>query len=222
MKVVVGSDQATAFNTIIERYNNALMNDPLWGEYKKAGLHLKYEATGTTNNQSQFVKEFLDATKGLWQDEKNLGNLGHTTEPRWVSEAFQTSYGFHFIGISSTTDYTYAHKDTKTILPSQEEIDLYKREQESKEEGGKALTEEEQAQITEKLTTDVRASLTKYYTSAITALESSNGSNGRIDLKLYDYRKDMTFTDPRAVAIKEDYEGVWDINEKMYNKANNA
>ena len=35
------------------------------------------------------------------------------TNPIWAEEAFESSYGFHYIGISSASDYTYADPEEK-------------------------------------------------------------------------------------------------------------
>ena len=149
------------------------------------------------------------------------------TNPIWAEKAFESSYGFHYIGISSASDYTYADPEKKLLLTDMEIeelkalIALYERELESKEDEDKPLTDEEKEEIEEKLTAEVRAAFTKYYTPAIQYLEEYNSSNsGRLDLELAKYRADkgITFANSDIAAY---YLEVLAINKKTHDKAYN-
>lgn len=233
-KVISGNDHATAIQTAISRYNEAPLDDPDWGKFKLAGLRAEFEQYDElTNNKTSFVEEFLNETKKLWQIAKDEGLLGTMTTPIWNDAAFESSYGFHYIGITSASDYTYADPDEKLLLVApdnaptakamsidelKEIIALYKREIESQEDEDKALTDEEKELIEEKLTTSVRSALSKYYTPSVQYFEEYNNTNsGKLDLKLAEYRasKGMTFTNSEIAGF---YQKVLEINQKTHNR----
>lgn len=230
-KVITGNDHVSALKAVVEKYNNVSVNDPdynTWKVFKEAGLRIEYEDyQELTNNKTAFVEEFLNETKKLWNIAKAEGLLGKMTNPIWAEEAFESSYGFHYIGISSASDYTYADPEEKLLLTDMEIeelkalIALYERELESKEDEDKPLTDEEKEEIEEKLTAEVRAAFTKYYTPAIQYLEEYNSSNsGRLDLELAKYRADkgITFANSDIAAY---YLEVLAINKKTHDKAYN-
>lgn len=233
-KWLSGVDHPGAIQKAINVYNDASIDDPVWGEFKLAGLRVEYEDyEKPTNNETPFVEEFLRETEKLWKIAKDEGLLGMMTTPIWNEHAFESSYGFHYIGISSASDYTYADLDEKILLVAPEGdtslnamsldelkalIALYEREKESQEDPDKALTDEEKDEIEEKLTTQVRAALAKYYDPAVQYFEEYNSSgSGKVDLKLDEYReaKGMTFT---IAEIEQYYDKVLEINQKTHDK----
>jgi hypothetical protein len=203
-KYLVGTDYAKAFNQVIEQFNNALQNNATWGKYKAAGLRLKFESTGTVNNNSSQSEEVMAEVKTLWDSEKTNKNLGKEIKPARWSEAFETPSDIRIVGITRTTDYTYAHSNTtpKVILPTDEEIAMYKADPNDAD-----------------ITTSVRNALIKWYVPAVEFLKSENGNKtGRINIELLKYteNKTVTFTDPAQLAL---YNQIHDIYKAEYNES---
>lgn len=127
-------------------------------EYKACGLSLKWESLGTFTNGSM-VEQFNDAVKAIWdQDMKD-----NVTKRVTVSETIETQYGYHvYINLASNT-LSYVDKtetgegENKVIvyryLPTIEEIRSSIKD--------------------EKLSTDVKNAITKYYDAYKKELEGT-------------------------------------------------
>lgn len=106
------SNQMTA---LVAEYNAATIEDATWGKYKELGLVVKFETVNTYTNTSSLVEEFLDELQVLWDDIKAAGYLGQTLEaPLLSKEPFPTTYGYHHIAITGTTEVSkLAEKDAQ-------------------------------------------------------------------------------------------------------------
>jgi|GEM_PF-2286885 len=184
-----------AFDQIIVEYNNATRSDVKWGAYKLAGLNLKIEDLGTSSNNSSFVPEFLDQIKMIWDKVKADGNLGQN-EFYWSDGAFETSFGFHYIGTYMTSDMSYADKANARVLPTNEEIDKYVAD----------ATDPD-------LTTAVKAAIAAYYTPAVAKAEEG----ARINIELAKARElaDVNFTSALHNTI---YARMVEISEESFNQ----
>jgi hypothetical protein len=201
---LIGYDYAKAFNQVIEQYNNALQNNATWGKYKAAGLRLKFESTGTINNYSSQSEQLKNAVKNLWTLEKNNNNLNKEIKPARWSEAFNTPTDIRIVGITKTTDYTYANSSAtpKVVLPTDEQIAMYNADPNDAD-----------------ITTSVRNSIIKWYVPAVDTLKSENGNKtGRVNIKLMEYTesKTVTFTNPTQL---DDYNQIHDIYKAEYQKS---
>jgi hypothetical protein len=200
-KYLVGTDYAKAFSQVIEQYNNALQSNATWGKYKEAGLRLKFESTGTVNNNTAQSEEVKNTVKTLWNLQKDSTLLGKEIKPARWSEAFNTPSDIRIVGITKTTDYTYANSGAtpKVILPTDEQIAMYNADPNDAD-----------------ITTSVRNAIIKWYVSAVETLKSENANKtGRINIKLMEYTesKTVTFTDPAQLDL---YKQIIDIYKAEY------
>ena len=106
------ADQLAA---IVKEYNDADLNDAVWGKYKAAGLFAKAESANTYTNTSNIVEEFADEISKMWDEIESAGLLGVTFDaPLLSTKPFATSYGYHHIAVLGTTEVTpLAEKDAQ-------------------------------------------------------------------------------------------------------------
>jgi hypothetical protein len=182
-----------AFDQIIVEYNNATRANLKWGVYKSAGLIIKIEDLGATTNTSSYVPEFLAAVKTLWDQAAEDNNLG-ISEFYWSNGVFETSFGFHYIGIYSTGKLTYADSVTSRVLPTDAEIEKYLADSTDPD-----------------LTSAVKTAIGKYYTPAKTKLEASD----RINIELANTRAavGVSFTNTAYNAV---YARMVEITRNSY------
>lgn len=182
-----------AFDQIVVDYNNATRTDAKWGVYKSAGLNIKIEDLGALSNTSSYVQEFLDGVKVLWDRAKLDNNLG-TNEFYWSNGAFETSFGFHYIGIYSSSDYTYANKAGGRILPTDEEIAKWVANANDPD-----------------LTTVIKTAISTWYSPAKTKAEASD----RVNIELAKYRDEIgvNFT---TAAFNTYYARMVEISAEQY------
>lgn len=135
-----------------------------FGEFKAAGLKLKWEDQATYTNTSSIVEEFHDKLKEIYDVIDEQGLVGETIAAPYFSEtAFETSYGYHMIAVTGSTAPAELPDDdvAKAII----EKHLYI-----------TLTEDEQAEDHDKLATltaDEQAFITSWYTPAIEEMGGS-------------------------------------------------
>ena len=148
---------ATAYDTVYT-YN-------YFGQFKAAGLKLKWEDKATYTNTSSIVEEFHEKLKEIYDVIDGQGLVGETiTAPYFSDVAFETSYGYHMIAVVGSK--------APTELPSDEEAKaiiekhLYI-----------SLTEDEQGEDHDKLaalTADEQSFITSWYTPATEEMGGSN------------------------------------------------
>lgn len=174
--------KALQLQAIVKEYNEATNNDSDWADYKKHGLHLKFETDASYNNTSSIVDEFKDVMRKLYHKIDEAGFMGKTLPTPLPSDPFITSYGYHKIAMVSTTDRTYLNKEENIIFPSKEQVELYEKSLEENND----LTDDEKKEI-QKLQTI----FTTYYDPAIKLLESDN----QINKSLIQLRKSLVESD---------------------------
>lgn len=203
-------DYTAGFNRLIADYNNARLDDLLWGDFKKAGLRLAFENLGTVSNATSHADEIKAEARKLWEivEPSERGKalypkvvLGEN-DPKYWSDVFATTNGYRYIGITKATEYTYAKKADNRILPTEEEINLYLEDANTPD-----------------LTTAVKSSIKKYYETSVNILKSfSITKTGRVNILLHQLTvsKGVTFTDSKLLEV---YNQVHDIfyKNKTYN-----
>ena len=171
-----GATTLTAqMSALVELYNKALPEveaaapkayDTVYtynyfGEFKAAGLKLKWEDQATYTNTSSIVEEFHEKLKEIYDKIDEQGLVGETISVPYFSEvAFETSYGYHMIAVTGST--APAELPADDVAKSIIEKHLYI-----------SLTEDEQGEDHDTLatlTTDEQSFITNWYTPAITEM----------------------------------------------------
>lgn len=106
------ADQLVA---IVKEYNEADLNDAVWGQYKQQGLLAKAETANTYTNTSSIVEEFADEISKIWDTIESNNLLGVTFDAPLLSDKpFASVYGYHHIAVLGTTEVTpLAEKDAQ-------------------------------------------------------------------------------------------------------------
>lgn len=137
-----------------------------FGKYKARGLKLKWEDSATYNNESQIVEEFSDKLKEIYQLIEEQDLVGETIDAPYFSEvAFETSYGFHMIAVTGTTEPVEIPENARTIIEKYLYINLTSKEKDELEEEFDKLAS---------LTEDEKAFIDKWYTPATKELSGEN------------------------------------------------
>ncbi|MBQ8293423.1 MAG: hypothetical protein IJX78_06480 [Bacilli bacterium] len=188
---------------VVKEYNEATYNDEVWGQYKQAGLKVKPEDAQDYTNSSSLVQEFLDKMAEVYNDIEREGRTGIEFDaPYLVEGSFVTSYGYHKIAITKTTDRTYVTeevdktlgyeelRDSQLALLTENVYKLYLEMQEddyeeNKEEILKELGFDADYELDDKLNKAIET----YYVPAVEALED-------------EHAMDIVFSNIRETAVK--------------------
>lgn len=200
-------DYATGFGRLIQDYNNASLDDEVWGVYKRNGLRIQFENLGSISNTSTHVQELKDEVQKLWKLVP-MADRGKAIYPKIVvgeedpnywSDIFASNTGFRYIGITRASDYVYAKKTDGRVLPNDEEIEKYLEDPNTPD-----------------LTSAVKSSIERYYVTAVNTLQGfSYAKTGRVNRLLHDYTvsKGITFTESTVLEVFNKIHDIFDRNK---------
>ena len=205
-------------------------------KYKSAGLYVKFETLGKFT-EGKMVKEFEDAAKAIWAQDK----LDNETDRITIyadenGHSIETEFGYHlYINLSSTfvNEYQSVGEDEKSVLPSLQEIRISNMiaalnalitddTSDAEKEKIEAKVKELEAQLTE----DAKTAITTYYAPVIAEFTGSYFSallqQHDIALMANDTWTNGTvvITLNSAVYTKADIVKMTDVNNESTTKSN--
>ena len=153
-------------------------------QYKSAGLRVKFESLGTFS-EGKMVKEFEDAVKTIWEQDKQDDESSRITiyADELGKHAIETEFGYHlYINLSSTfvNEYVSTGETVATAIPSLQEIRannmitaLNALLSDDLADAEKEKINNKVKELEEIVTSEVKTAINLYYSSVIAEFTSS-------------------------------------------------